>query len=167
VASTHTLSFIPQNFRRLLAAHHTTDRRVENVLHVVASFDVEPVFARCELDSYAHTCALAATSFLCHTLDVSVMFHHTIWSNMNRKRTSLSLLVPQRILLKTMDKHIFLSSMKVFGLDLSSVIHSGIPTNCVSMVSLFVITPLTSTILLKLNMMKLPYPFQSLARIFL
>jgi hypothetical protein len=60
VASTHTLSFIPQNFRRLLAAHRTTDHRVENVLHVVASIDVEPVFAHCELDSHADTCALGS-----------------------------------------------------------------------------------------------------------
>jgi len=56
----NTLSFTPQNRIRLIAAHRTTPRRVVEVssLHVIAPVDVEPVFARCELDTHADTCAL-------------------------------------------------------------------------------------------------------------
>lgn len=52
------MSFIPQY--RLLAAHCTTDRRAGYVSRVVSSINVEPVFARCELDTHADTCALGA-----------------------------------------------------------------------------------------------------------
>ena len=57
---TNTLSSIPQNRCHLIAAHCTTHRRVVKVssLCVVAPVDVEPVFARCELDTHADTCAL-------------------------------------------------------------------------------------------------------------
>ena len=57
---TNTLSSIPQNRRRLLAAHYSTNRRVAEMcsLRVVAPVNVEPIFARCEFDTHADTCAL-------------------------------------------------------------------------------------------------------------
>ena len=57
---TNTLSYIPQNRCRLIAAHRTTHRRVVEVSssRVIAPVHVEPVFARCELDTHADTCAL-------------------------------------------------------------------------------------------------------------
>ena len=57
---TNTLPPTPQNYCHLLAAHHTTNRRAAGMfsLCVIASVDVKPVFARCELDTHADTCAL-------------------------------------------------------------------------------------------------------------
>ena len=57
---TNTLSYIPQNRYRLIAAHRTTHRCVVEVssLPVIAPVHVKPVFARCELDTHADTCAL-------------------------------------------------------------------------------------------------------------
>jgi hypothetical protein len=58
VGGTNPLSFISQY--HLLAAHCTTDRHAGYVSRVVSSINVEPVFAHCELDTHADTCALGA-----------------------------------------------------------------------------------------------------------
>jgi len=55
---TNPLSFIPQYC--LLASHRTTHHCPDYMFRVVSSIHVEPVFAHCELDTHADTCALGA-----------------------------------------------------------------------------------------------------------
>ena len=58
---TNTFFHSPQNrcCARLLAAHYTSNRRIAEMFSLrVASVNFEPVFACCELDTHADTCAL-------------------------------------------------------------------------------------------------------------
>ena len=75
---TNTFFSTPQNCycARLLAAHCTSNRRVAEMLSLrVASVNFDPVFARCELDTHADTCALGRNftplSFTRRVCDVS------------------------------------------------------------------------------------------------
>ena len=78
MAVTNILPSLPQNrcCARLLAAHCTSNRRVAEMFSLrVASVNFEPVFARCEFDTHADTCALGRNftplSFTGRVCDVS------------------------------------------------------------------------------------------------
>jgi hypothetical protein len=75
---TNTFFSTPQNCccARLLAAHCTSNCRIAEMFSLrVASENSEPVFARCELDTHADTCALGPNfiplSFTGRICDVS------------------------------------------------------------------------------------------------
>ena len=109
MVETNPLILIPQNRPRLLAAHHTTNRRVTFMSRVIASVNSETVFARCEFDTHADTCALGQNFvplyYTGRVCDVSPY---------NADHYESEKDVP-----KTADRHTSLLSMKVSGSDLN------------------------------------------------